>query len=293
MLRQTKKADQVIIVDGGSTDKTALLVERFILKHPNLPINFIRKKNVSRAQGRNIAIKKARHPVIAITDAGCELDDNWIKFITQPITSKNIDVVGGYCKSRASSILEQCIAVYTLVMRVDADSNVFLPSARSMAIKKSVWEEAGGFPQQFTRNEDYVFARTLRQMGKRFSFVKEAVVYWKPRESILAAFAMFYSFARGDGQAGILRPKVILIFLRYLIGVITLFLSVNYQSYIVLGTLCVFIFFYIVWTILKNYKYVRSLQAIVFLPALQFSSDVAVLVGTVLGVIDRIIYAKQ
>jgi hypothetical protein len=53
-----------------------------------------------------------------------------------------------------------------------------------------------------------------------------------------------------------------------------------------------FIFFsallllYIAWAIVKNYKYVNSYKAIAILPILQFVSDIAVIGGTLAGLIN-------
>ena len=77
-----------------------------------------------------------------------------------------------------------------------------------MAIRKRVWEEAGRFPEEFSLNEDYVFTKTLKRMGKKFQFAKGAIVYWKPRENFKKAFLMFYYFAKGDAEARLFRPKV-------------------------------------------------------------------------------------
>ena len=147
-----------------------------------------------------------------------------------------------------------------------------------MAIRKRTWRDAGGFPENFPFNEDYVFARNLKRLGKKFYFTKKAIVYWKPRENIQKAFLMFFYFAKGDANAYIFRPKVIIIFLRYIIGVLLLFKSLVFSLLIIL---------YFTWAILKNYRYVKEWQAFLFLPLLQITSDLAVIAGTIWGTLKK------
>lgn len=287
IFQQTQKPDEVIIVDGGSKDKTIKSIKDFKIKfEPASIIRIIVTNGANRAKGRNTGIKLAKNEIIVLTDAGCVLEKNWLAGITAPFINSQIEVVSGYYRGhRAASIFERCVAVYTLVVPERVRLNHFLPSARSMALRKKVWQEAGGFPEEFSLNEDYVFAKKLKKQGRKFYFAKKAIVFWQPRENLLKAFLMFYNFARGDSQAGIFRPKVCLVFLRYLLGGVFLFVGFA-KSDIILNTLYMLLIAYIIWAITKNYKYVGHWQAIFYLPILQFAADLAVLAGTIRGILD-------
>ena len=45
---------------------------------------------------------------------------------------------------------------------------------------------------------------------------------------------------------------------------------------------------YITWSIWKNFKYVKKVSGLFYLPLLQFTSDIAVITGTSLGIIQKI-----
>lgn len=279
LLIQSKTANEIIIVDGGSSDRTVAHIKNSKVK--------ILIKNGNRAVGRNEAIKSASNEIIVCSDAGCSLDKDWIKNIVKPFENPNVDVVAGYYKGNAETVFQKCLIPYVLVMPDKVDENNFLPASRSMAFKKSVWKKAGGFPERFSNNEDYIFAKKLKKIDAKIVFEKKAIVYWKPRSNIKDAFIMFYRFAKGDSESRIFRPKVILIFVRYIAVVILMLLFLIFKSYIILNALYLILLTYVLWSIIKNYRYVRNFLAVIFLPLIQLVSDIAVIAGTIKGIIDK------
>lgn len=284
LLLQTKKPNEIIIVDGGSSDKTVaeLKTQKAKLKSKIKNLRILIKPG-NRAVGRNFGIESAKNEFIAITDAGCILDKHWLANITKPFKDESVDVVAGYYRGLPENIFEKCLVPYVLVMPDRIEPEKFLPASRSLAFKKSIWEKVGGFPENYSYNEDYIFAKKLKKIGVKIVFVKDAVVGWMPRKNIVEAFMMFFKFALGDAQARIFRPKMLLILLRYFVGLVLLLIFLKTYSYLILHTLYLLLMFYISWAIIKNYKYVRHWQAFVFLPLLQFTSDLAVISGTISG----------
>jgi len=275
------KPDEIIIVDGGSTDQTVQLIKSW-QKENKLKLVLLQKKG-NRSVGRNLAISKAKNDWIAITDAGCTLQKEWLAQLIW--SSKGSDVVAGYYVGRFKTNFQQAVIPYALVMPDRVDKNIFLPATRSMMIKKSVWQKIGGFDENLSDNEDYDFAIKIKKAGYKIKFAAKAMVEWIPRSNFLSFLKMIYRFAKGDTYALIFRPKVLLIFVRYLLAIlitlgISLFSLKAAIALIVIGLIA-----YSLWAIKKNYLYVKD--GWYFLPLLQIGSDLAVMMGSFLGLVQK------
>lgn len=283
---QTRLPDEVIIIDGGSIDKTPELIQEYIRKSRQKLLFDIKPGN--RSVGRNEAIKRATGDIIVCSDAGNVLDSHWIEEITKPFQDKTVQVVAGYYRGKVGTTFQKCVIPYFLVMPDKVNEKNFLPATRSMAFRKTIWEKVGKFPEQYSDNEDYVFAKRLKKNNISAAFAKQAIVEWIPPSSIRSFFKTVFRFAKGDAQAGIIRPKVVLIFVRYIFIIQVINLAFRYKFPFLFLFLLYSGILYVAWSIKKNYKYVYDAKAFIILPLLQFTSDFAVLLGTFIGFIKSL-----
>lgn len=261
--RQTQPPDEVIFVDAGSTDKTTNIIKKF------KNIKLIVRKNINRSQGRNIAIKNAKHPIIAVSDAGCTLDQNWLKQITKPFTNKSVDSVAGFYHVKSRTIFQKCLAPYVAIMPGKLNPKTYLPSSRSIAFRKSAFKKVSGYPEHLNYCEDLIFAKKLKTQTNLI--VKpSAIVYWQMANSLTEYFHQIRQYALGDIKARH-KPhlkKIFSVFIRYL-----LFISVP-PTYVL----------YQFWPAIKHFKYIKHPFALIYLPIIQFTTDLAIITATLQSV---------
>lgn len=289
LFQQSKLPNEIVIVDGGSNDNTLSVIgqkhNEHILHIKDIPIK-VKIKKGNRSVGRNYAVSESSGDIILCADGDNILDVDWVKEMVKAFT-KDTDVVAGYYKGMPRNIFEKCLTPYVLVMPDKVNPKEFLPASRSLGFTKKIFEKVGGFPQDYSHNEDYVFAHALKHAGAKIVFAKDAIVFWRPRATLKSAYTMFYRFALGDAEAGIYRKKVLAIYARYIIAFVLLCASFILPSRSLFLVEVFFLILYIVWAIFKNYRYVKHYQAFYFLPLLQFTSDIAVLRGTTTGILNR------
>lgn len=289
LVSQTRLPHEIIVVDGGSTDKTMSIISNFQFPISKKNVKIILKKG-NRSVGRNEAIKHANGDIIVCSDSGNILDKDWVKNITKQFKDSSVDVVAGYYKGKTKDVFQKCLLPYVFVMPDKVKPNNFLPATRSMAFTKKIWKKVDGFDERFSHNEDYVFANRLQEKGAKIVFAKDAIVNWIPRKTFKEAFIMFFRFALGDAESGISRSSVLLLFTRYFLGLYLIFLSLLYRSFLPVTVIAFGLLLYLLWSVAKNYQYVLDKKAVFILPKLQFTADAAVLSGTILGVIKRVIH---
>lgn len=290
LAKQTKKPDEIIFVDGGSIDKTLYLIKQWAKAKKNVLI--FAKLGLTIAQGRNLGIKKASGDIIVHTDAGCIPHINWFEEITQPFDDSKVDVVSGFYKMTGDSFFQKCLASYLGVSLETVNPDTFLPSTRSMAFRKIIWRKVGGFSEKLERaGEDTLFNYSAKKLGATFYFQKKALVDWEIPRSFWNAVKKFYTYAKGDGQAGIWwnpqqristhNIRIFSIYSRYLIGLISILWAIEKNSFFWVPIS--FFIFYLIWAVKKNYSLVKTWRAFFWLPVIQIVSDFAVMAGFIKG----------
>ena len=201
LLRGTRPPDEIVIVDGGSTDGT---VERLRSRAASEPRLRVLEAIGNRSAGRNVAIRAARHEIIVGTDAGVEVEAAWLERILAPFERDSaVDVVAGFYRTEGMTPFERAAGILSAPSLAEVRPDRFLPSTRSIAFRRDAWAKVGGFDEALLFAEDTKFGLSLKNAGCRFAFAPDAVVVWRPRGDIGSFFRQNSRYGFGDGEGRI------------------------------------------------------------------------------------------
>jgi glycosyltransferase involved in cell wall biosynthesis len=285
---QSRPPNEVVIVDGGSTDGTLATLSSWSASGW-LPLRVLRKPGANISQGRNAGIAAAEGDVIAVTDAGVRLDSGWVEALVTPFEEQEPDTflaaVSGWFLADPQTLFETVMGATVLPHVREINARTFLPSSRSVAFRKAAWEAVGGYPEWLDYCEDLVYDLRLKNLYGPFPFVPEARVHFRPRGSFPSFFKQYYRYARGDGKADLWRRRHAIRYLAYLIaGPLLVVLSVVHSPWWLLALLAGAIAYTAtpyrrLWPMLASYGFLDRLRAVCLVPVVRAVGDVAKMLG--------------
>lgn len=190
--RQTFQPDEIILVDGGSTDKTVEVFEK--LCSLNSVYKLVKTKRATPGKGRNIGIENARNQWIALTDAGIKLNDDWLENLLQVVgENPSGEVIYGNFAPAVKNLFEKC-AVFAYVYP-QGENGIRGKFIASSLIKKEVWQKVGGFPD-LRAAEDLMFMEEIERQSFSVAYAPKAMVYWQLRPDISSTFRKFVLYSK-------------------------------------------------------------------------------------------------
>jgi glycosyltransferase involved in cell wall biosynthesis len=193
---------EIIVVDNGSTDRTADIVKYY-------PVRYVTEHQRGIPPARNRGIDASNGQIVVFTDADCIVTTAWLRELVQGFDSEEVGVVAGELMTYPpQNSTERYQAIYKPRWNEQnlsyADKPYFITAC--VAIRREVFEEIGLFDPKFSgvAGSDIDFSWRFFQRSRfKFKFRPRAVVFHRHRTSAQALFKRYFRI--GQGQALLMR----------------------------------------------------------------------------------------
>ena len=182
---------ETIVVDDGSIDHTAELIQDWSEQHADFHLRLIQQENSGPAAARNHGAEAATARLLLFTDADCAPLPHWVSALTKPFEDDAVAGAKGTYLSKQAGVTPRFVqAEYEdrYDRMVDQPTIDFIDTY-SAAYRRDIFLENGGFDSIFSTAsvEDQEFSFRLARKGYPLIFVPRAQV-WHTHDSNLREY---------------------------------------------------------------------------------------------------------
>ena len=187
---------EIIVVDDGSTDDTALRV------HRHSRAQLIQTPNSGLSTARNVGLDAASGDVVAYVDADVRVDPLWLMHLVQPfVTSTAVAAGGPNVAPSDDGWFSQCVArapgAPSHVMFDDRQAE-HIPGC-NFAARREALLAIGGFDPIFLRaGDDVDVCWRLQDRGGWIAFAPSALVWHHHRSRLIAYWRQQVGYGEGE-----------------------------------------------------------------------------------------------
>jgi glycosyltransferase involved in cell wall biosynthesis len=174
-----KNEYEIVVVDNNSKDRTSQIVKKAGIT----PLLYDAHQGAIWA--KDYAVDKAKGEIVVVTDADSIPAKNWLKEIDQIMQDKKIKLAGGKVypigNSLTSRLLLETFDIFAAILSI---FGVPLVWGSNMVVRKSAFEQVGGFDTTLHSSDDWEFTlRIQKKYGlKSARYMKSMKVKVSPRK---------------------------------------------------------------------------------------------------------------
>ncbi|MFJ6846255.1 bifunctional polysaccharide deacetylase/glycosyltransferase family 2 protein [Streptomyces griseoluteus] len=194
---------EVIVVDDGSCDGTARIVEDLALPG----VRVVRQHNAGKPAALNRGLANAAHDLIVMMDGDTVFEPSTVRELVQPFADPRVGAVAGNAKVGNKDTLIGAWQHIEYVMGFNLDRRMYdvlrcmptIPGAVG-AFRRTALERAGGMSDD-TLAEDTDITMALHRDGWRVVYAEKARAWTEAPESVRQLWSQRYRWSYGTMQA--------------------------------------------------------------------------------------------
>jgi cellulose synthase/poly-beta-1,6-N-acetylglucosamine synthase-like glycosyltransferase/peptidoglycan/xylan/chitin deacetylase (PgdA/CDA1 family) len=202
-LMESEHPVEVLVVDDGSSDGTARIVED--LRLPNVRV--VRQHNAGKPAALNRGLANARHDIVVMMDGDTVFEPATVRELVQPFADPSVGAVAGNAKVGNRDSLIGAWQHIEYVMGFNLDRRMYdilgcmptIPGAVG-AFRRSALERVGGMSDD-TLAEDTDITMALHRDGWRVVYAEKARAWTEAPESVQQLWSQRYRWSYGTMQA--------------------------------------------------------------------------------------------
>lgn len=277
---------ELLIIDGGSTDKTVEIVKNWSEKSKN--IRLLNNSNKFVPFALNLAIKNSDGDPIIRLDAHTEYEKDYFEKILFTFENTDADIVGGPMRAIGKTPFQRSVASCTSTIFGIGDSKIHNENYTGVsdhvylgAWRRKIFKEIGYFDEQLKRNQDDEFHYRAKSFGKKIFLNPEIKSYYYPRSSWESLIKQYFQYGffkpivlkkvRSEIKLRHLIPSL---FVLYLVALI--FIS---QLPLTIVPIILYIFVLLYFSFANKLGIVEKLISLLVYPSIHISYGLGFLIG--------------
>ncbi len=203
LTKQTYTDFEVVVVDDGSEIACKSVVEKY---EKSFSVQYFYKENSGPGQSRNFGAANANGIYLLILDSDCILPEQYLSTVFEELSQNPCDAFGGPDRAHSSFSAIQKAINYSMTSFFTTGGirggkrkmDKFYPRSFNLGVKKTVFEELGGF-SSMRFGEDIDFSVRIFKNNYSCRLFPKSWVYHKRRTD----FSKFFKQVHNSGIARI------------------------------------------------------------------------------------------
>jgi len=208
---QTYGRLQIVVVDDGSTDRTAEIVRARMGDDPRIELVPARGRGIPAALNQGLEV--ARGTWLVRVDAHATIAPTYVSQLVDHLRDGGWGGVGGRKDGYGETAAGRAIAA-AMGSRFGVGNSKYHYATGAEEVDHlpfgaypvDVVRRVGGWDERLVANEDYEFDYRLRKAGERLLLDPQIAIAWECRQSVPELWHQYLRYGRGKADVAVLHP---------------------------------------------------------------------------------------